>query len=242
MGTLILIRHGQASALAAEYDKLTPLGEQQARHLGREWARCGTVFDQVYYGPRERQRRSAELALEACAEAGGPEMAAEPLPSLDEFRIEPLQKQFPEMAARRPELQKYLPGLSPEAPDEVRMVAMQKVGAALLRLWINDDIAAEGAESWSGFCARVEGALQSIVTKAAPRARIAAFTSAGLIGACARAALGLDPDRSLELVLRVRNASTSEFLFTRPAGSRFSLASFNETGHFAGQPRLVTLL
>lgn len=242
MGTLLLIRHGQASALSAEYDKLTPLGEEQARCLGLEWARRKTGFAQVYYGPRERQRRTAELAIAACAGAGGPALRATPLPALDEFRIEPLQRQFPLFAQEHPELRKYVPGLSQEAAPELRMLALQKIGAGLLKMWVNDQISAEGSERWSDFCARVQRALQQIVDAAPPRARIAAFTSAGVIGAAVQAALGLDPDRSLELVLRVRNASASEFLFARPAGTRFSLSTFNETGHLAEDPRLLTLL
>ena len=34
MGTLVLVRHGQASFMAAEYDRLSPTGEAQARKLG----------------------------------------------------------------------------------------------------------------------------------------------------------------------------------------------------------------
>ncbi len=242
MGTLTLIRHGQASALSADYDKLSPLGEQQARRLGQEWARRRTVFEKVYYGPRQRQRRSAELSLEACAEAGGARMTSLPLPALDEFRIEPLQREFPRLAQERDDLRAYVPGFDPEAEPTLRMAALQKIGAVLLRLWVNGEIAADGAERWTDFRARVDGAVNEMVGAAGPRARVAAFTSAGVIGACAQRALGLDGDRSLDLMLLVRNASLTEFLYARPAGERFSLASFNEVAHLAGEDGLVTLL
>jgi broad specificity phosphatase PhoE len=242
MGTLTLIRHGQASALSADYDKLSVLGEEQARRLGREWARRGTVFERVYYGPRQRQRRSAELALEACAGAGGARMAALPQPALDEFRIEPLQREFPKLAQERDELRPYVKGFDPEAEPGLRMAALQKVGAVLLRLWVNGEIAADGAERWTDFRARVDGAVDQLIGAAGPGARVAGFTSAGVIGACAQRALGLDGDRSLDLMLLVRNASLTEFLFARPAGTRFSLASFNEVAHLTGEDGLVTLL
>jgi len=35
MGTLYLVRHGQASFGAANYDQLSPLGQQQCGQLGR---------------------------------------------------------------------------------------------------------------------------------------------------------------------------------------------------------------
>ena len=39
MSVLTLVRHGQASFFAADYDRLSPAGEGQARHLGDYWAR-----------------------------------------------------------------------------------------------------------------------------------------------------------------------------------------------------------
>ena len=47
MSSLALVRHGQASLFADDYDILSPLGEAQARHLGDHWARRGEVFDEV---------------------------------------------------------------------------------------------------------------------------------------------------------------------------------------------------
>ncbi len=38
MSSLFLVRHGQASFLERNYDKLSAKGEEQARILGRYWA------------------------------------------------------------------------------------------------------------------------------------------------------------------------------------------------------------
>ena len=38
MSRLFVIRHGQASFLADDYDQLSPLGEEQGRALGAYWA------------------------------------------------------------------------------------------------------------------------------------------------------------------------------------------------------------
>jgi broad specificity phosphatase PhoE len=62
MGRLFLVRHAQASFLSQNYDQLSALGETQARHLGKYWARCGLVFKGVYAGPAQRHRRTAEIA------------------------------------------------------------------------------------------------------------------------------------------------------------------------------------
>lgn len=63
MGQIILVRHGQASWGAADYDVLSATGEQQAEILGR--ALSDLAPDAVVHGSMLRQRRTAEIAVEA---------------------------------------------------------------------------------------------------------------------------------------------------------------------------------
>ena len=56
MSRLVLVRHAQASIGHANYDQLSPRGEEQARSLGAHWAEMRTVFDQVFVGPRQRHQ------------------------------------------------------------------------------------------------------------------------------------------------------------------------------------------
>ena len=44
MGTLYLVRHGQASFGAADYDNLSELGHRQAVRLGEYWRERGMKF------------------------------------------------------------------------------------------------------------------------------------------------------------------------------------------------------
>ena len=53
MGTLYLIRHGQASYGEADYDKLSARGAEQAAAVGR-WL-AGKKIDALYAGPLRRQ-------------------------------------------------------------------------------------------------------------------------------------------------------------------------------------------
>lgn len=55
MGTLYLVRHGQASFGADDYDVLSPLGHQQALRLGEYFAAKGMVFDAALTGTLQRQ-------------------------------------------------------------------------------------------------------------------------------------------------------------------------------------------
>ncbi|MGD9959994.1 histidine phosphatase family protein [Nocardioides sp.] len=60
---IVLVRHGQASWGAADYDLLSPLGEVQSGTVGT--ALAGLTPDVVVHGSLTRQRQTAELALKA---------------------------------------------------------------------------------------------------------------------------------------------------------------------------------
>ena len=55
MGNLYLVRHGQASFGADDYDVLSPLGMQQAKRLGEYFKTKGLVFDAALTGTLRRQ-------------------------------------------------------------------------------------------------------------------------------------------------------------------------------------------
>jgi broad specificity phosphatase PhoE len=101
VGQVLLVRHGQASWGAADYDVLSPLGERQSVATGRLLRELGP--DAVVHGRMVRQRRTAELLADAAgwdvapiADRGWDEMdhlavlAAQPR----EFEGEPDPRQF----------------------------------------------------------------------------------------------------------------------------------------------------
>ena len=70
LSTLYLIRHGQASFGAEDYDVLSDLGIEQGRQLGSYWARRGPALDACYVGPRRRHVGTAEGFARGAREAG----------------------------------------------------------------------------------------------------------------------------------------------------------------------------
>ena len=54
MGTLYLVRHGQASFGADDYDQLSALGQRQAQRLGAYFQEKGLQFDAVLMGTLRR--------------------------------------------------------------------------------------------------------------------------------------------------------------------------------------------
>ncbi len=82
---MLLIRHGQASFGAADYDVLSPRGIEQSRVLGAWLAARGERIDAVYSGPRKRQIDTARHIASAAGDAGMALPAVTTIDELDEF-------------------------------------------------------------------------------------------------------------------------------------------------------------
>lgn len=63
MGAIYLVRHGQASFGAADYDALSPRGFEQSTVVGAELLRRNVSFSQARSGTLARQRDTAATAL-----------------------------------------------------------------------------------------------------------------------------------------------------------------------------------
>jgi broad specificity phosphatase PhoE len=229
MSTLTLVRHGQASFFADNYDQLSPLGEEQARLLGQYWVRRGVRFDEVYTGPRVRQIETAALAGEAFAKAGLPWPEPQFLPELDEHQVDRLMK------AAMPQIIETYPQIGPlhadykqaELPRDKHR-SFQLMFEQVVKLWVAGKIEAAGVESWVQFTQRVEAGLKRIVGGGGRGRNVAAFSSVGAITGYLRAALGCDDLTALDLGWRVRNCSITDFVFS---GNRLTLEGFNAYPH-----------
>ena len=70
MSLLVVVRHGQASFDAEDYDQLSGRGVDQARLLGAYWAGLKLTFDQVYLGPRRRHQQTLDAVAAVYRERG----------------------------------------------------------------------------------------------------------------------------------------------------------------------------
>lgn len=65
MAELYLVRHGQASFGAENYDELSSSGRIQSRWLGEYFAQANVQFDRVVMGTMQRHRQTADGILAA---------------------------------------------------------------------------------------------------------------------------------------------------------------------------------
>jgi broad specificity phosphatase PhoE len=237
MSHLVLVRHGQASFLEKNYDRLSPKGEAQSRLLGEYWAGHQVIFDRVYSGPKVRQRETARIAGEAYRQAGVPWPEPELLHEFDEFQAEAV-------------IERALPGLL-ESDEHIRCMhrdfqaattrpaqfkTFQRLFEVVVGRWAAGELPLEGIEPWPDFVVRVRRALHSFTGNGTRGRRIAIFTSGGPTAVAVQHALELSTPATLKAAWMVRNCAFSEFLFS---GERFTLSSYNATPHLT-DPEFLT--
>lgn len=205
LAELLIIRHGQASFGADNYDVLSDLGREQSRAAGAWLRGMGWTPDRVVTGTLNRQIDSAD------------EMGFDPIreehAGLNEYDFGDL------LDARFPD------GL----PDLVN--ADRKVHFRTLRetvfAWQRNEIE-NPYETWEAFTHRVEAARTFAVDTDAKRVLV--VSSGGVIGQMTAASLHAPAQHMMNLNLQIKNAAMTRFMFS---GSLFSLNEFNATPHYA---------
>lgn len=227
MSQLFLVRHGQASFLADDYDELSQLGREQARQLGEYWARCGVRVHRALAGPRRRQQDTAQICLSALGYTG-PELVVEP--AFDEHPGEFLMREcLPAALAVDPVLGERMHALAAAADRPARARAMELALQRVMALWLAGSFDTGALETWQCFRARLQRALTEVTATQSGGQAIAVFSSGGSIGALVGLVMGVQDEAALELGYSVQNASVSELRFSR--GGRVSLSRFNSLAH-----------
>ena len=227
MGSALLIRHGQASFGAEDYDKLSEVGEQQSRALGRWLKQTGQQPDLIVLGSMQRHIRTAEL----CVEAAGVTASQLTLSQLDELDHVEIVARYRTDFTSFNDMRAELAG----SADPQR--AFQQLFAAAIDRWTGGAHDNEYTLNWPAFRERV---LQGLQILAAHEARtIWVFTSGGPIGLIAHDLIGASIEHPLALSWPLVNTSLTRVAL---GGNRHSLISYNSWPHLelAGDPRLVT--
>lgn len=209
MGKLYLVRHGQASFGAADYDQLSPLGQRQCERLGAYLGQRGQRFDAVYTGTLKRHRQS--LAGMATGLAGLPE--AQVLPGLNEYDSEAVVR-----AIHPGEL------VHPQTPEAVRQ-HFRLLREGLLS-WMAGRSAPAGMPSHADFVAGVADALAR--ARAQADGDVLIVSSGGPISAAVGLVLGLAPQAVVDLNMHIRNSAITEF---HASPKRHTLQTFNTLPH-----------
>jgi len=221
MATLYLVRHGQASFAAENYDRLSELGQRQSVWLGEYFAARGLVFTRAVCGTLERQRQTARAILEAMGSA----LTAAEHPGWNEYSGEALYKAYlgDEWAAAR-------------ATGDVRSV--YRTIKAALEAWSEDKLQGPLPETWRGFGERIAAAMKSACAGLPDDANVLAATSGGAIGRGIADLLQAPARTAIELNLQFRNSGYCEIFFS-PRSMR--MVSFNCVPHLEREDRRAAI-
>ena len=216
MGTLYLVRHGQASFGAADYDNLSELGQKQSTRLGDYFGQKGLRFDAVLTGTLRRQVQTCTAILEgmqARFTAGPPRGATLQWPGLNEFDSEAV------IAAVYPhKLEK------PDTPELYRHhFRLLRDG---LTQWMNGVVSPKGMPSYREFQLGVTSALDHVRKNC--DGNVLLVSSGGPIATAVGHVLGTTPETTIELNMRIRNSAITEFAFNP---KRHTLVTFNTLPH-----------
>lgn len=220
MSSILLVRHGQASFGAADYDDLSPTGREQSRVLGAALAARGVEPDLVVVGEMRRHAQTAAGVLsgarwtaEATIDAGWNEF--------DHLQVLGVHE-------------------SPTTREgESEKASFQRWFEEATRRWTSAGHDEAYDESFGAFTARVDAALARLVESVPSKGTAVVLTSGGAIAWVVATLLAdADPTRT-DLWLRLNPVSVNTGTSTIVRGGRgTTLVAFNAHDHLS--PDLLT--
>jgi broad specificity phosphatase PhoE len=210
MGTLYIVRHGQACFGAEDYDQLSDLGRKQSIRLGEYFAERGIQFDGLIAGTLKRHKQTLAGILEGMNHLG------------EHLEWEGLNEYDSEAVIATVHPHKLEKPTSPE---------MYRHHFRLLRdglaQWMAGVVTPRGMPSYNDFVGGVSSALDHVRNNHYGK-NVLVVTSGGPIATAVGYVLGTTAEATIELNLRIRNSSITEFAFTP---KRHMLVGFNAIPH-----------
>ena len=210
MGTLYLVRHGQASFGADDYDQLSELGHKQSVRLGEYFAQKDIVFDGLIAGTLRRHKQTLEGILRGMNRQGE-HLSWDGLNEYDADAV---------IATVHPD--KLERSTSPEMYR--RHFHLLRDGLAQ---WMAGTAQPAGMPSYADFVSGVAGALDHVRANHYGK-NVLIVTSGVPIATAVGHVLGTPAATTIELNLRIRNSSITEFAFTP---KRHMLVCYNAIPH-----------
>ena len=209
MGTLYLVRHGQASFGADNYDLLSSVGHRQSVRLGEYFAHKGVAFEAAISGTLLRHSQTHA----GICKGAGIQLEALSWPGLNEYDSAAV------IAAIHPE---KLP--RPDTPERYRHhFRLLRKG---LTQWMNGAVSPAGMPHYTDFVGGVRAALDHVRTTFS--GNVLLVSSGGPIATAVGHILGAPAEATIEMNMRIRNSALTEFVFNP---KRYSLLTFNTLPH-----------
>ena len=243
MPQIYLVRHGQASFGSQNYDQLSELGYQQARHLGRFWANQELQLSRVVTGKMQRHVQTAHACIVQLQGVESDQLNTGQWQSDAAFN----EYNHHEVLAR------HVPAF--DDPKEVKRFLIetpngkhefQTIFAQAMARWMSGVFDVDYTETWPAFRQRCVAALERQMYQSEPVKNIVIFSSGGTISALCQHVLGFPDARLAELNWSLVNSAVTRFHLQDSISSdkpaKLALAYLNNFSHLEqiNQTGLIT--
>jgi broad specificity phosphatase PhoE len=209
MGNLYLVRHGQASFGADDYDVLSEIGYRQSVRLGEYFKHKGLTFETAFTGTLQRQLKT----FTGICEGMGVSLEAQQCSGLNEYDSEAV-----------------IGAIHPHKLEKPTSPEMYRGHFRLLRdgltQWMAGVVSPRGMPSYADFVSGITDVLEQVRKNC--HGNVLLVSSGGPISTAVGQVLGTPPETTIELNLRIRNSALTEFVFTP---KRHMLVTFNTLPH-----------
>lgn len=219
MANLLIIRHGQASFGADNYDQLSTLGQHQADLTGEFLSQSGVQLSAAFSGDLSRQRETGERILAQLDDA--PSLVIDP--RFNEVQTdEQVAVMTPLLCEQDPRFAALMADMNKDSKS------FQKIIETVFNYWVSPNCQVAGIQSWRAYSEGVVSAFESVRASAESGSTSAIFTSGGTIATLVGHVLGLSADRVYEFYEPVFNCSITRLIFN---ARKCSLSTFNDVSH-----------
>jgi len=220
VSSVLLVRHGQASFGAADYDDLSPTGHEQSRVLGAALAARGVVPDVLVAGEMRRHVQTAAGVLDGAGWTGG----VEPDAGWNEFDHQQVLAVHDQPTT---------------AEGESEKAAFQRWFEEATQRWTSGEHDEAYDESFAAFTGRVDASMARLTSSLPSRGTAVVLTSGGAIAWTVASLLADDLPARTDLWLRLNPVSINTGTSTIVRGGRgTTLVAFNAHDHLS--PDLLT--
>jgi broad specificity phosphatase PhoE len=227
MSAIYLLRHGQASFGASDYDQLSPLGLAQARLLGTALSGCSLKEPVLVSGSMQRHRHTLQECVAALS-------AAEP------FAVDEGWNEFDHQAVMQAAFPEYKDTAALRAAMATHShpkAAFQRLFETAMQRWASGAHDKDYVETWAQFHQRVAQALSTLIQQLPSDRDAVVSTSGGVIAAAVQQLLQVPAAVGISLNWTLVNAGYTRLLTGR-RGPR--LCCLNVHTHLQGLAHLVT--
>lgn len=224
-GRIYLVRHGEGSYTAGDYDQLSSLGIGQARALGRWLTNRGQHFRYVVTGNLRRQKQTAEECMAALPELLKKDTEWLIDVGFDEFdALDVLSRYRPDMG-KPGAMGAYL------AKHENPALEFKNLYAGAVRRWVDNQDDTGYCESWPKYKKRTIGAIKRIVENVGNDQNVIVFTSGGNISTICQEFLPIPVSDMIDLMSSLVNCGVTKLLFSQ---DEIEVGYINCTAHLEG--------